>query len=99
MKPEEVIEAIKELNDAIRVDGARVHTGTFFVAIDALEKQIPKRLIVEEGHNADEDGDWSYKRRYCPNCGIKFYDTGNMEDRYVCCPVCGQHLDWTEAEE
>lgn len=53
-------------------------------AIQALEKQIPKKPIEEKK--------WLFS---CPNCG-----SGNVEEwclnRHNCCPDCGQALDWSE---
>lgn len=54
----------------------------FKVAIEALEKQIPKKPDLDGGV-------------YCPCCLHEFkshYD----ETRY--CPNCGQAIDWSDTE-
>lgn len=62
----------------------------FVLAISALEKQIPKSVILGE----DEC--------ICPTCGFDmmgvydFYDRDTTDPK--CCPNCGQALDWSEEE-
>ena len=63
-------------------------------AIDALEKQIPKKPDLE-GDGYDENGNLIYDTGYCPNCRHIFevyYDATRH------CPVCGQALDWSDVE-
>ena len=52
-------------------------------AISALEKQIPKKLIINE-----KDG-----MRHCPNCDTFFLSGGKRH-----CERCGQALDWGEED-
>lgn len=55
------------------------------VAINALEKQIPKKLI----------NTCQYVSGCCPNC--KKYISDWLEyNKFMCCPYCGQKLDWSE---
>ena len=50
------------------------------IAIEALEKQIPKKPDIEKF--------WGYDDLMCPNCkGYKI-----RKPNY--CSSCGQHLDW-----
>ena len=60
------------------------------MAIKALEKQVPKKVILED------DGDVLL----CPSCGIDFM--GSMSDPdhdpYYCFE-CGQALDWKVDKE
>ena len=63
-------------------------------AIEALEKQIPKKPDLE-GDGYDENGNLIYDTGYCPNCRHIFevyYDATRH------CPVCGQALDWSDTE-
>ena len=62
------------------------------MAISALEKQIPKKLIAEGDGYAD--GSMVYDSFYCPSCDY------HMEDYEVknFCPNCGQAIYWTEVE-
>ncbi len=50
-------------------------------AINAVDKQIPKKVRKEEG-------DWWY----CPTCGECLNNDYNHEAKY--CEDCGQKLDW-----
>ena len=55
------------------------------IAISALEKQIPKKLI----------NTCQYVSGCCPNC--KKYISDWLEyNKFMCCPYCGQKLDWSE---
>ena len=54
-------------------------------AIKALEKQMPKKLI----------NTCQYVSGCCPNC--KKYISDWLEyNEFMCCPYCGQTLDWNE---
>lgn len=62
------------------------------IAIEALEKQLPKKVIIE---------DWCPS--YCPSCGYELSeDLGDGIYRHPTfikrCPNpdCGQKLDWSE---
>lgn len=62
------------------------------IAIEALEKQLPKKVIIE---------DWCPS--YCPSCGYELSeDLGDGYYRHPTfierCPNpdCGQKLDWSE---
>jgi len=70
------------------------------MAIEALEKQIPKEPI-EEAHNAKTI---SYNL-YCPTCGkiigYRGTITGRIAQKYGnedYCGKCGQAIDWSEDE-
>lgn len=63
------------------------HIESVKVAINALEKQIPKKLISTG----------QYVSGCCPNC--KKYISDWLEySKFMCCPYCGQKLDWSEEE-
>ena len=53
------------------------------VVVEALEKQIAKKVIVSPYNNM----------KYCPICEVSV--TGMYFDY---CVECGQKLDWSEAE-
>lgn len=55
-------------------------------AIEALEKQIPKEVVIQK---INED----IELLYCPNCHVRFIRTGMN-----CCGNCGQALDWSDGE-
>lgn len=79
-------EAIKELKTITFFD-AKEFTEAKEMAIEALEKQIPKS--IKEVH-VDE--------YYCPACGSENNcDQGIVEDKF--CPNCGQALDRSSENE
>ena len=55
-------------------------------AIEALEKQLPKKLVE---HHYEEEGEEPYIKMACPN-GRKFQPS--RSSKY--CRECGQKLDW-----
>lgn len=58
----------------------------FIMAIETLEKQIPKKPYNTEGYIDDK----KVGIHYCDSCGhFVFYS-----DRY--CNKCGQVIDWSE---
>ena len=63
----------------------------FSVAINALEKQIPKKVNLRHIRKYDgfDDGE-------CPNCGMSVSRDCDGDD--VFCPDCGQKLDWSDEE-
>lgn len=88
----EECEAIKELHN-IRPRGGIIpqkRAEALDVAIQALEKQIPKKVV--------KDGKRSYK---CPCCGESAKtETGDsfIDYRLDYCDGCGQKLDWSDEE-
>ena len=53
----------------------------------AIQKQIPKKLI----------NTCQYVSGCCPNC--KKYISDWLEyNKFMCCPYCGQKLDWSNEE-
>ena len=66
------------------------HIKSIEIAIQALEKQIPKKVV--------KDGKLSYK---CPCCGESATtETGDSFIDYLLdyCDGCGQKLDWSDEE-
>ncbi len=53
------------------------------MAVEALEKQIPKK-VKQTFKN-------EYDLVYCPRCGVRFIQYGKPF-----CGECGQALDWSE---
>ena len=63
------------------------------IAVEAIEKQIPKTPNYEgDGYS---DGVLVYDTWICPCCG-KDYEVDY--DDYKYCPKCGQAIDWSEKE-
>lgn len=63
------------------------------LAIEALEKQIPKSPDYEGDGYAD--GELVYDTWICPSCGER-YEV--YYDDYKYCPECGQAIDWEGIE-
>ena len=92
------IEAIKELH-GIRPRGGIIpqkRAEAIDVAINALEKQIPKKPEYEADGYAD--GELVYDYAKCPICGHDFeYGVNDWGCEY--CSDCGQKLNWESDEE
>lgn len=57
-------------------------------AIEALEKQLPKKPIEVNDAYTPKIGEFRVAK--CPNCGHE------VSDRFDVCFECGQKLDWSE---
>lgn len=97
MTENEAIEWIKELKGSEEIQEfyyVESFIKAFDVAIQALEKQIPKRLDVEDSDRG--------KCCICPSCGgFIGYMVDCKDDCYQdnYCPSCGQNLDWSDKDE
>ena len=67
------------------------------MAIEALEKQITEKPIVEEVK--DYEGNIVDDMFRCPKCNrvVCFYNENDIEKEYPYCH-CGQKLDWSDSE-
>ena len=84
MKPEEAIETIKVAIAEVEWGYPMDYTVAFEEAIEALEKQVPKKL----------KNICNYSKRYRGGkCKCGFFVTEHM---HTYCPSCGQRLDWGE---
>ena len=97
MTESEAIEELKyycnELGKAIPCDTswASSFENAYRMAIQALEKQIPKKATLEgDGYS---DGHLVYDTWICPLCE-KRYEVDY--DDYDYCPNCGQKIDWSD---
>ena len=68
------------------------HMTAIGIAIQALEKQIPKKQTYE-GDGYAPDGTFVWDEWLCPCCG-KRYEVDY--DDYDYCPNCGQKIDWSD---
>ena len=94
MEAKDVIEKIKSRIEAgkvvhyqfgVDIDNCYTNFEDLYLAIQALEKQIPKKP-------AEPHGDWLNKR--CPSCD--YIISRSEEGLYNYCKKCGQALDWEE---
>lgn len=90
MKPQEAIEFINnEMQIDVRFCTDEMITKTqeaFKLAISALEKQIPQKVVQERITEA-------LKPNCCPVCNNRHY-----EILVPYCRFCGQALDWSDIE-
>ena len=68
------------------------HIKSIEIAIQALEKQIPKKPTYE-GDGYAPDGTFVWDEWICPCCGSR-YEVDY--DDYDFCPNCGQKIDWSD---
>lgn len=69
--------------------------GTVEECREGAEKQKPKKPIVGADFmvGRDDNGEPIWDSDYaCPECGL------GIADEYICCPYCGQVIDWGEEE-
>ena len=82
-----VKEAIKQLTDVTIYHQGQCTREALDMAIDALEKQIPKKPLHE------------HKNYYCPICkenGWMLWDDAIPNDMDNFCGKCGQAIDWSD---
>lgn len=90
--PEEAIETIKS---NMPTSGYQMLRESLIMAIEALEKQIPK-APDHDGDGYDNKGELIYDTWICPNCGERYeVDYDDCEH----CPNCGKAISWNEREE
>lgn len=92
-KVREAIEDFKKLAELLqnKESAAVEHCN---IAIEALEKQLPKKPTYE-GDGYASDGTFIWDEWLCPNCDSR-YEVDY--DDYGYCPNCGQRIDWEEEE-
>ena len=90
MTNEEAIEYITEryvtMSMCLTLDECRKHNKAISMAIEALEKQIPKK--PRETRCA----------LMCANCGHKITEKGCKKLYRNYCKKCGQAIDWSDDE-
>ena len=90
-KVREAIVGLKKASGRLKANGFKT-AGHLDTAIEALEKQLPKKPTYE-GDGYAPDGTFIWDEWLCPNCGSR-YEVDY--DDYSYCPNCGQRLDWSE---
>lgn len=83
----EILKGIEEVRGNLPEDGNEIEEA-FIVAIEALEKQLPKKPIEIKETYTSKIGEFRVAK--CPNCGKE------VSDRFDVCLECGQNLDWSE---
>lgn len=93
MDEKKVREAIEVIKGYRRLDEYMNNTERLpycDMAIEALEKQLPKKVEYEGGFS--NNGFTRYRMAKCPNCD-RWHSS---RDEIICCSKCGQRLDWSE---
>ena len=85
MTAEEAIKTIQVAIAEVEWEYQLDYSVAFKTAIEALEKQIPKKVIFQSGFKG---------LRCCPCCNVRFIDWGM---KY--CGECGQALDWSDNDD
>lgn len=83
----EILKGIEEVRGNLPEDGNEIEEA-FIVAIEALEKQLPKKPIEIKETYTSKIGEFRVAK--CPNCGKE------VSDRFNVCLECRQNLDWRE---
>lgn len=91
------INTLEGIENCGRVIEARKkkHIALYNIAIEALEKQLPKKPKENEIR-----GGWLGKQKHytCPTCGnCLLEEMMNERQNTGYCWDCGQRLDWTES--
>lgn len=81
-KEQEIIDELQECLDIGDNDRIALYPEEVRMCIDALEKQVPKKLIK-----------YANGTEHCPCCELN-----NTRLGFKVCVDCGQKLDWSEVE-
>ena len=92
MTVKEAIELIKIAIAEAERNYPKDYAVAFDMAINALEKEIPKKPIPVYSNRVP----FHLISHRCPAC--KCEDLGCNEYRFACCEECGQNLDWGKEE-
>lgn len=92
MDEKKVREAIKTIKSNYPTSGYYMLCEALDTAIEALEKQLPKKGIKEKITEGVNKG---LHKFYCPIC-YKKGDLSNKCNVGEYCSDCGQRLDWSE---
>ena len=98
MTPQEVIDILKMFTtDEFQRCTSSEFDDAIYVAIEALEKRIPKPIYEHI------DTRLIYKVRYdkfrCSECGFTTKFTDGHIAQYKYCPQCGRRIDWSGEDE
>ena len=84
MTYEEAIKILTELKP-IPIDGFKIIAEAYDLAIEALDKQIPKKPTMGK-----------YGHTECACCGWVVESFCGDLEQYPFCPNCGQAIDWED---
>lgn len=87
MDQKKVREAIETIKSNYPTSGYCMLCEALDTAIEALEKQLPKKPIEIKETYTSKIGEFRVAK--CPNCGKE------VSDRFNVCLECRQNLDWS----
>lgn len=89
MTTQEAIETLKLMQGQIEWDYPMEYAVAVEMAVDAMQKQIPKKAVGEH-----------YAHMRCPSCNhrIPSGQGSSSRRRDNWCNYCGQAIDWSEEE-
>lgn len=96
MTPKEAIEQIELAIAEVEWEYSMSYAAAFDMAIEALEKQIPKKPINVQDCYIPETYDYDYSVANCPNCRGAF--SFDEYHRPLYCDKCGQKLSFEGLE-
>ena len=95
MKIRDAIDIVKIIREHIDSPTKEVREGLAITAltgaIEALEKQLPKKPEEEKDAYTHKIGEFRVGK--CPNC------LAEVSDRFGVCVDCGQNVDWSVENE
>ena len=94
MEPTEAINTIIIAIGEVEWNYPMNYTVAFEAAVDALEKQIPRKPIYSD-YDDNGFGEIIPYMAICPICGYEF-EFGTWNENHHC--VCGQAMDWSDEE-
>ena len=84
---QEIIDELQECLDIGDNDKIALYPEEVRMCIDALEKQIKKKV---KRYSCNIIGEITFN---CPSCNLEYYVTDYEDFNY--CPNCGQKIDWS----
>ena len=104
MTPKEAIETIKMAIAEVEWNYHINYAAAFETAIEALEKQTPKKPVITTHHYRQEGTEelGVYRLSHCPSCWENEsigYFRSLIDKGTAFCRHCGQALDWSDNDK
>ena len=100
MKPQEAIGIMKIAIAEVEWEYPMDYAAAFETAIEALEKQVPKRTTyIHLNTRYTHWGRVRHDQFRCCNCGLTKEFVDGHASQYKFCPQCGLKIDWSEEDD
>ena len=97
MKPQEAIGIMKIAIAEVEWEYPMDYAAAFETAIEALEKQEPKRTTyIHLNTRYTHWGRVRHDQFRCCNCGLTKEFVDGHASQYKFCPQCGLEIDWSD---